>query len=181
MKTLIVTANLISALLGAPVSADTSANNTAATNTGSLETMRFDHMSINVANFEQAMIWYQEKLGFTADVSWRVEALNGKRLAYLSLGDTVIELVAADEGGVGLEPAKSFPEHFGRTGFGHLCFIVENVDAALATLRQRGVPTFVHAETYALDGTPYQRRVGFIQDPEGNVIEFAEALSLRKK
>ena len=139
----------------------------------------FDHMSINVADFDAAMGWYQEKLGFVADVSWSVEALDGKRLAYLSLGDTVIELVEADTGGLGLPAAASFQEHFGRTGYGHLCFSVADVDAMLSHLEASGVPTFVSAETYALDGTPYERRVGFIQDPEGNVIEFAEPLRQR--
>ena len=139
----------------------------------------FDHMSINVTDFDAAMSWYQDKLGFAVDVSWRVEALDGKRLAYLSLGDTVIELVQADRGGLGLPAAATFQEHFARTGYGHLCFSVDDVDAMLARLEAKGVPTFVSAETYALDGTPYERRVGFVQDPEGNVIEFAEPLRNR--
>ena len=147
-----------------------------ATTAPPMETAAFDHMSINVADFDAAMIWYQEKLGFEVDVSWRVEALNGKQLAYLSMGDTTIELVAADEGGAGLRPAETFQDHFARTGYGHLCFSVDNVDATLASLEAKGVPTFVTAETYALDGTSYERRVAFIQDPEGNVIEFAEPL-----
>ena len=49
----------------------------------------------------------------------------------------------------------------------------------LAELAANGVPTFVAGETYALDGTIYERRVGFIQDPEGNVIEYAEPLQIR--
>ncbi|MEO1657312.1 MAG: VOC family protein [Pseudomonadota bacterium] len=154
-------------------------NNADMTETTSIEALTFDHMSINVADFDAAMDWYQEKLGFTVDVAWRVEALDGKRLAYLSLGDTVIELVAADEGGMGLAAPESFSEHFGRTGFGHLCFETDDVDGILADLEARGVPTFVRGETYALDGTPYERRVGFIQDLEGNVIEFAEPLRQR--
>ncbi|MGF1543190.1 MAG: VOC family protein [Parvularculaceae bacterium] len=143
------------------------------------DAMTFDHMSINVADYDVAIEWYTEKLGFTVDVAWRVDALDGKRLAYLSRGDAVIEIVAADEGGAGLPAAASFPDHFGRTGYGHLCFEVADVDAVLNRLAANGVPTFVSAETYALDGTRYERRVGFIQDPEGNVIEFAEPLRQR--
>ena len=59
-------------------------------------------------------------------------------------------------------------------GYGHLCFQVENIDAVLAELEQRGVPTFVPAETYPLSN--YWRRVGFVLDNSGNVIEFAESL-----
>lgn len=147
---------------------------------GSAQSVSFDHMSINVADFDAAVDWYTSKLGFVVDIAWRVDALDGKRLAYLSNGDTIIELVAADENGSGLSPAASFPEHFGRTGYGHLCFQVASVDNMLLALEGRGVPTFVAAETYPLDGTVYERRVGFIQDPEGNVIEFAEPLGERK-
>jgi lactoylglutathione lyase len=149
-------------------------------NSNAVSEMAFDHMSINVRDFDGAVAWYTEKLGFEVDVAWRVEALNGKRLAYLSRGDTVIELVAADDGGAGLLPPNSFADHFARTGYGHLCFVVANVDDTLEALEAGGVPTFVAAETYALDGTPYERRVGFIKDPEGNVIEFAEPLQARK-
>lgn len=176
LKILFATAAVLAHATGAAWAADLEASTPV-----EVQAMTFDHMSINVADFESAMAWYQDKLGFEVDVSWRVEALNNKQLAYLSLGDTVIELVAADEGGVGLPAAMTFGDHFGRTGYGHLCFSVEDVDATLRSLEAKGVPTFVNAETYSLDGTPYERRVGFIQDPEGNVIEFAEPLRVRTK
>ncbi len=138
--------------------------------------MRFDHVSLNVRDFEAALAWYQVKLGFRTEVAWRVVALNGKRLAYLRLNDTVLELVEADTGGIGLPEAMSFPEHFARTGYGHLCFRVEDVDVVLDGLATEGIPTFVRAETYDLDGTPLRRRVGFVKDMEGNVLEFGEPL-----
>jgi len=138
--------------------------------------LRFDHVSLNVRDFEAALAWYQAKLGFRVEVAWRVTALNGKRLAYLRLNDTMLELVEADAGGIGLPEAMSFPDHFARIGYGHLCFRVENADAVLDGLAAEGVPTFVRAETYDLDGTPFRRRVGFVKDMEGNVLEFGEPL-----
>jgi catechol 2,3-dioxygenase-like lactoylglutathione lyase family enzyme len=137
---------------------------------------RFDHVSLNVRDFDAMLTWYRTKLGFGTEVTWQVTALNGKRIAYLRLNDTRLELVEADTGGVGLPEANSFQEHFARTGYGHLCFGVESTDAALAGLASQGVPTFVQAETYDFDGTPFRRRVGFVKDPEGNVIEFGEPL-----
>ena len=139
----------------------------------------FDHVSLNVRDFDAMLAWYQEKLGFRTRVAWRVAALDGKRLAYLRLNDTTLELVEADAGGIGLPEAMSFPEHFGRTGYGHLCFAVDSADAALDGLAAEGVPVFVRAETYDLDGTAYRRRVGFTKDPEGNVLEFGEPLVRR--
>ena len=139
-----------------------------------------DHMSINVANFERAVTWYSAVLGLDVEVSWRVGALAGKQLAYLSLnGRRVVEIVAADEDGSRLKPDQSFGAHFGRTGFGHLCFATDSVDTTMAKLEQRGVKAFVNAETYPLDGTKFIRRVGFVQDPEGNVVEFGEPLRVK--
>lgn len=149
---------------------------TAASGTGPLARSRFDHMSLNVRDFDAMMAWYQQALGFTVAVAWRVNALNGKRLAYLDLGTTRLELVEADADGIGLPEAQDFLAHFARTGYGHLCFAVDDVDQVMADLAAAGVPSFVQAETYDLDGTPYRRRVGFMKDPEGNVLEFGEPL-----
>ena len=138
---------------------------------------RFDHMSVNVADFDTALEWYRDKLGMEIEVSWKVSALDGKQLAYLTLNGTrVLEIVAADPNATGLRRADTFGQHFGRTGYGHLCFATESVDATMAALEARGVIAFVQAETYPLDGTEFVRRVAFINDPEGNVIEFGEPL-----
>lgn len=66
---------------------------------------RFDHMSVNVGDFDAALAWYRDILGLTVDVSWKVGALNGKQLAYLSLNGTrVLEIVAADANGTASGP-----------------------------------------------------------------------------
>ncbi|MGF1551067.1 MAG: VOC family protein [Paracoccaceae bacterium] len=146
---------------------------------GALAGARLDHVSLNVRDFDAMLAWYRERLGFELEIAWRVAALDGKRLAYLSIGDLRFELVEADADGIGLPAPESFPEHFARTGYGHLCLVVEDVDAALVGLEAEGVETFVAAATYPLDGTSYERRVGFVRDPEGNVIEVAEGLRRR--
>ncbi|MEM7508099.1 MAG: VOC family protein [Pseudomonadota bacterium] len=139
---------------------------------------RFDHVSLNVADFEGALDWYTRVLGLEVEVAWQVSALDGKNLAYLTLnGNRVLEIVAADPNGTGLRRAATFGQHFGRTGFGHLCFATESVDRTMALLRARGVEPFLQAETFPLDGTDYERRIAFVQDPEGNVVEFGEPLS----
>ncbi|MEM9924323.1 MAG: hypothetical protein AAF915_11330 [Cyanobacteria bacterium P01_D01_bin.50] len=52
------------------------------------------------------------------------------------------------------------------------------LDAAFIELEKKGVPSFVPPQTYPLSN--YWRRVGFVLDNNGNVIEFAETL-LREK
>lgn len=172
---------IIALLPGAALLAAASSPSNAQTKRGNtLGIDRFDHVSINVMDFDSAVTWYRDVLGLEVDVLWKVGALDGKQLAYLSLNGTrILEIVAADANGTGLRPAATFGQHFGRTGYGHLCFATENVDITMATLAARGVPAFVKAETYPLDGTTFERRVAFISDPEGNVIEFGETLRKR--
>lgn len=159
-----------------PALLKTASSSTAQAAPSAMSAARFDHVSLNVRDFDAMLTWYRSKLGFDTEVAWQVTALNGKRIAYLRLNDTRLELVEADTGGVGLPEVNSFQEHFARTGYGHLCLGVESTDAALAGLASEAVPTFVRAETYDFDGTPFRRRVGFVKDPEGNVIEFGEPL-----
>jgi len=171
--------NFISALSAATVTASIAetAHATDNADTNELGLTRFDHMSLNVEDFDKSVAWYTDILGLDLEVSWKVGALDDKQLAYFDLnGSRVLELVAADANGTGLKTAKTFQQHFGRTGFGHLCFATDNVDKTMQALKGKGIEAFVKAETYPLDGTVYERRVAFINDLEGNVIEFGEPL-----
>lgn len=137
--------------------------------------MRADHVALRVANFAETLSWYKEKLGFKEEVVWTVEELLGMQLAYLEHNGFRLEII----GGGGFQPTQTLPASFQEAldipGYGHLCFEVEDIDAVLAELEQRGVPTFVPAATYPLSN--YWRRVGFVLDNSGNVIEFAESLT----
>lgn len=145
-----------------------------------IDWLRYDHVSIHVADFDGMLRWYQDTLGFKLEVSWRVSALNGKQLAYLSKNGAWIELVSAAPVSSQLPPVKNFEEHFSRIGYGHVCFVTSQIDDVMRELEDHGVPAFVKAETYPLDGTVFERRVAFIQDPEGNVIEFGGPLVERR-
>ena len=144
----------------------------------SLRNIKADHIAIRVTNFEETLNWYKEKLGFQEEVIWMVEGLPGMKLAYLTLNDFRIEII----GGGDFQPTGKPPQDFGEAlnikGYGHICFEVEDIDAAFLELNKKGVPTFVPPQTYQLSN--YWRRVGFVLDNNGNVIEFAEKL-LRDK
>ncbi|MGB5214320.1 MAG: VOC family protein [Anderseniella sp.] len=65
------------------------------------------YMSLNVVDFDKAVEWYHGKLGLEVEVSWKISALDGKQLAYLTLNGTrVLEIVAADANGTGLRGLK---------------------------------------------------------------------------
>ena len=137
---------------------------------GPLAGMRADHACVNVADFGTGLAWYRDVLGFRELVRWTVDGLAETQLAYLELNGFRIELVAgpttADT--AQLPRAGNFAEHFAERGITHLCFAVSDVDAALNECARRGAPTF----SPGLDFPPLGLRVGFIQDPFGNVIEF---------
>ncbi|MEM6854925.1 MAG: VOC family protein [Planctomycetota bacterium] len=137
--------------------------------------MRVDHIMVNARDYETSFAWYRDKLGFEPVVTWTVDGLVDTDLSYLRGGGFLIELVSnpESEATAALAPAKDFADHFTQRGFTHLCFVVDDVDAALAELNRRGVPTF----SPAIDFPALDVRVGFIQDPDGNVIEFKGPLA----
>lgn len=115
--------------------------------------------------------WYIENLDFTVDKEWTVDELPGMKLAYLRKGDFRLELISDDQ-----EPRTPIPadfvEHLKSIGFQHLAFRVDSVDAVMAELTKRGIDAFVPAASYENVG----RRVSFIKNPEGNLVEFAQDL-----
>lgn len=144
-----------------------------------LESMTVDHMEIGVDDFDTMMRWYQDVLGFEIEAIWDVSSI-GATLSYLKKNGFRIEFVKGGSGKLAAPP-KDFADHFNRKGFQHLCFKVSSVDGAIAEAEAKGARVLSRGKTYDLEGTPYGRRVGFIVDPEGNVIEFGEALFLRTR
>lgn len=132
--------------------------------------MTVDHVMVNVSDFERSVKWYTEKLGFKETVRWTVDGLPGTNLAYLKRGTFLLEVASGPttEATASLPRATDFSSHFAQRGITHLCFKVRDVDAALAEMNAKGVPTF----SPAIDFPALNTRVGFIQDPDGNVIEF---------
>lgn len=129
-----------------------------------------DHVLVNVSDFQQSVAWYRDKLGFEEVVRWTVDGLADTNLAYLRRGSFMIEIACAPktEKTTQLPPATDFASHFAQRGITHLCFRVADVDTTLEKLNQQGVDTF----SEPIDFQPLRVRVGFIQDPDGNVIEF---------
>lgn len=136
-----------------------------------LATITADHVFIGVDNYDVMKRWYIEKLDFNVDKEWTVDELPGMKLAYLCKGNFRLELIGDDQGPRTSVPVD-FVEHLKSKGFQHLAFRVDSVDAVMAELTRRGIDTFVPAASYENVG----RRVSFIKDPEGNVIEFVQDL-----
>ncbi|MEL6108331.1 MAG: VOC family protein [Planctomycetota bacterium] len=140
-----------------------------------LQGMTIDHVMVNVSDFDRSVRWYEEKLGFEKVVQWTVEGLDGTRLGYLKRGDFLLEIASGPTTNetASLPRANDFAEHFSQRGFTHVCFNVQDVDQALRQLNGSGVKTF----SPAIDFPALSVRVGFVQDPDGNVIELKGPLA----
>lgn len=158
---------LASSQLDGPLTASASSS---AAEPDPLDSMRVDHVMVHAVDFDRSYAWYRDMLGFRPVVRWTVDGLDGTQLSYLGRNGFLIELVSApaSDKTVSLPTPVDFAEHFAQRGYTHLCFAVDDVDATLLALNERGLPTFSDPIDFPALGV----RVGFVQDPDGNVIEF---------
>jgi len=143
------------------------------TNSGSpFASMRGGHSAIRVPDFEAAKRWYVEKLDFRVVHEWPFGDLQLAYLAPAADNGFFIELL----GGGSPIPNRDYADlndSLAAAGYHHVCLDVESVDATLAELRRREVP--IRTEPFDLEAI--SRRLAFISDPWGNLIELAEVLN----
>ena len=122
---------------------------------------RQHHIAVICSDYEKAREFYIEKLGFTLEREfYRPE--QGDYLRMLRLGDTVIELFIRPDA-----PQRvTNPE---ARGLRHLAFHVEDIEPAVAWLKEQGI------ETEPIRQDPYNGgRFTFFKDPDGLPLELHE-------
>jgi methylmalonyl-CoA/ethylmalonyl-CoA epimerase len=139
----------------------------------SLSSIPIDHVCLNVPNYEETLKWYQQKLDAKVTREWTVDVFSDLELAYLDVYGFRIEIIGSTQSKAGMPTAQNFGEGLRTRGIGHFCFHVDDVDAVLAGLNRRGVPTFVPLGSYPNAGGC----LCFIQDNNGNLIEFVTPLA----
>jgi lactoylglutathione lyase len=117
---------------------------------------RIDHIAVHVRDIERSIDFYQKHFGFRH--YFQHPAAAGHQIAYLKLGDTVLELTHRPEG--------SRMEGF------HFCLETEDLDAAVKDLQAKGVEIVraPHATPAREERESGWRRVVF-QGPDGEQIE----------
>jgi len=118
--------------------------------------MKIDHIGIVVQDIRQALEAYEGALGLALREVREVPDQQ-VQVAFLPVGESNIELVRPLADGTGI---ARFLEKRGE-GIHHICLEVEDIEAALARLREQGVPL--------IDETPRQGahgRVAFVH-PKG--------------
>ncbi len=122
---------------------------------------RIDHIEVIPRDFARALRFYTEILGFKIKNRLNVEAPPLEEVAYLELGDTVVELMRVKDAAV--VPAAPW-----QTGYRMMALEVADMDQALEYLAGKGV-----AVTWGPVTLGASKRAE-IQDPDGLSIELRQ-------
>ena len=125
---------------------------------------RIDHIELLTAAPERTIAFYTSMLGFVERERMRIpETPSGPLdLVYLELGGTTVEVMCYPQ-------ARAIPARAGELRLGWQCLAleVEDMDSALATLKDKGVgvawgplsrPDYARAEIRDPDGNPIELR-----------------------
>ena len=95
---------------------------------------RLDHVAVLVPDLDEALSFWQDKLGFELD---HVETISSMavKIAFLPLGESEIELVQPTSENSGL---AKFLEKRG-PGLHHICLEVNDISKKLLELKEKGV------------------------------------------
>ena len=123
---------------------------------------RIDHVEIIPTYFERSLDFYREILGFEIWQRTSVDMPPLNEIAYLKLGDTMLELLSVD-GAV-----EAAAEQW-QVGYRMMALEVENMAEAVQYLKDRDVPI-----TWGPMDLDRGTKRAEIQDPDGLGIELRE-------
>src|SRR6266487_5278164 len=111
---------------------------------------RIDHVAIIVRNIEQALVFYRDTLGITPSEIKEVPT-EEVRIAFLPMGGpggSEIELIEPTT------PDSSLTRFLEKRGEGlhHICLEVDNIDATLAEMQEKGAPVLDKQPRLAAEG-----------------------------
>ena len=121
---------------------------------------RIDHVEMIPRDFDQSIKFYTEVLGFRVKQQMPISAPPLEEIAYLELGDTVLELMrVTDAAVISADPWSA--------GYRLMALEVEDMDKAIEYLAGKGVAvtwgpvtlgTSKRAEIHDIDGLPIELR-----------------------
>lgn len=137
---------------------------------------KVDHAAIRVPDFDVALAWYTEKLGFRLKKQVSFAGLVFAFLSPAGNDDFTFEMLAGP-GAANRPSYTDLHDSYKSAGWHHICFRVDDVDVAVGQLKQRAVA--IVSEPH--DVIPMGLRVAFFADPWGNLFEFTQLLADRHR
>jgi lactoylglutathione lyase len=128
-------------------------------------TLSAHHVGLTVTDIDRSAAWYRGALGLELRLSF--ELPGGARGAMLRSGAGAgVELFQVPDAETGISFADP-PAAMRTAGFGHVAFETDDLDAAFVRAIEAGA-----TEVWAPRQSPEpDRRMAFIHDPDGNLIE----------
>ena len=114
-----------------------------------MEISRVDHIGVAVTNLDETIKFYEEKLGLKCHGTETV-ADQKVKVAFFPVGDTELEFLesTSEDGPI----AKFIEANKGRGGIQHVALRVNDVKAAIADLKAKGVAMIDEAPRYGAGG-----------------------------
>ena len=127
--------------------------------------VRIAHVGIAVRALDQMLPLYRDVLGMP---EVPLDDADGARIAGLGAGESLVELLEAEEPG---SPIAKFVDKRG-PGIHHICFAVDDLEAALARCRAAGVRLIDETPRVGAEG----KRIAFLHPAStgGVLIELSE-------
>ena len=122
---------------------------------------RIDHVEITPSDAEQTIEFYVDIIGFKVKSRQKMDRPPMKEIIYLELGDTVIELISAENP----SPRHEDPWQVQYRG---IALEVEDMEKAVEHLKSKGIEITVPPVDL---GNSYR---GEIRDPDGLLIELRQ-------
>lgn len=135
-----------------------------------LGSLRPHHFCLSVPDFEESILWYEEKLGFKTVRRWEFPEFR-TRFAYLELNGYRVEVTAREGSTQVLNPRRGPTDDLQTQGVKHVGLAVDDLDKAVAELKRRGVEVVWEPRFDERSGV----KLSFIKDNNGNGIELIEA------
>lgn len=132
------------------------------------EIKKINHIAVVVKDIDAALAFWRDQLGLTLDHLEDVPSQSSK-IAFLPVGEGEVELVQPTDSDSGL---AKFLEKRGE-GMHHLCIEVNDIQAMLSTLKEKGV-RLINEEPISLPG----RKMAFIhpKSASGVLVELYEII-----
>jgi glyoxylase I family protein len=120
---------------------------------------RIDHVEITVSNLDRSIQFYTNVFGFKMKERLKPSAPEIEEIAFLTLGDTMLELLKMKN--------AAPPPQSAQVGFRSMAIEVDDMDRAIEDLKKKGVeiskgpvklPTSKRAEIKDIDGLTVELR-----------------------